>query len=86
VLSAILLALSVSPALATVHPLSCSENSNAPAGTPAQTQNPPGITQPPHVDSGPDQSRAVTAQPIVAILSNSTTSDSTNAFKPPGCP
>lgn len=73
------------PVGATVHPLSCSENSNAPAGTPVQTQNPPGIAQPPHVDPGPDQSRATTAQPVVAILTNSTAND-LNAFEPPGCP
>ena len=88
VLGALVLALSAAPASATVHPISCSENSspNAPAGTPAQTQNPPGITQPPHEDPGPDQSQATTAQPIVSILTNSTTADSANAFKAPGCP
>jgi hypothetical protein len=32
------------PASATIHPLVCSEVSAAPSDTPAQTQNPPGIT------------------------------------------
>jgi hypothetical protein len=64
-------------ASATIHPLVCSENSAAPADTPAKTQNPPGIT-----DEGfegntdPDPDIAVQAQPVVAISSNSTTSDS----------
>jgi hypothetical protein len=68
------------PASATVHPLVCSENSSAPAGTPAQTQNPPGIT----TSADPDPDNNVEARPVVAISSNSTTSD-LNAFKPPGC-
>lgn len=44
------------PASATIHPLVCSERSAAPSGTPAQTQNPPGIT-------GGDQ--ATEAQPVL---------------------
>lgn len=76
---------SAASAGATIHPLVCSENSAAPADTPAITQNPPGIT-----DEGfegntdPDPDIAVQAQPVVAISSNSTTSDSA-ALKPPGC-
>lgn len=66
---------------ATVHPLSCAEHSEvAPVDTPAQLQDPPGLTP-----GGPDNSRAEIAQPIVAIESNSTTSDEANAFKAPGC-
>ena len=88
-LSALLLALTASQASATIHPLSCSEKSNAPAGTPAATQDPPGLTNPPlnpalH-DYGPDNSHAVNAQPIVAQFSNSTTNDTSHSFKPPGC-
>lgn len=72
--------LSAWPASATIHPLSCSENSSAPSGTPAQTQDPPGLTP-----GGPDQSRAPVAQPVHAILDNPTAKD-LNAFKAPGCP
>jgi hypothetical protein len=74
-LVAALAAWSAASAGATVHPLVCSENSAAPTWTPAQTQNPPGIT-------GGDA--AVETQPVVAILSNSTTADLAS-FKPPGC-
>ena len=84
-LSVLLLALSATPSSATVHPIVCSENSNAPAGSPAQTQNPPGITNPPHPGEGPDQSRASTAQPLVAMFSNPTPNDTANSFKPEGC-
>jgi hypothetical protein len=72
-------------ASATIHPLVCSEDSAALADTPAKTQNPPGIT-----DEGfegntdPDPDIAVQAQPVVSIMTNSTTSDSA-ALKPPGC-
>ena len=62
-------------ASATIHPLVCSENSAAPSWTPAITQDPPGLT---------GQGGATIAQPVVAIQSNSTTSDLA-AFKPPGC-
>ena len=66
---------------ATVHPQSCAERSSGAAvDTPAELQNPPGITP-----GGPDRSKAETAQPVVAILSNSTTNDSAHAFKPEGC-
>jgi hypothetical protein len=72
-------------AVATIHPLVCSENSTAPAATPAQTQNPPGITNEGFEgNTDPDPDNAVQAQPVVAISSNSTTSDSA-ALKPPGC-
>jgi hypothetical protein len=84
-LSALLLALTAAQASATVHPISCSERSNAPAGTPAATQDPPGITNPPHPNSGPDSSRAQTAQPIVAQFSNPTPNDTAHSFKPEGC-
>jgi hypothetical protein len=49
------------PASATIHPLVCSENSSAPADTPAQTQEPPGIT-------GGDQ--ATEAQPVLVANPN----------------
>jgi hypothetical protein len=62
------------PASATIHPLVCSENSSAPAGTPAQTQDPPGIT-------GGDQ--ATEAQPVNSVAGNPTARD--NAFKAEGC-
>jgi hypothetical protein len=87
-LSVLLLALSATPSSATIHPIVCSENSNAPAGSPAQTQNPPGITNPPEFTgeaAGPDQSRAPTARPIVAMFSNPTPNDTANSFKPQGC-
>jgi hypothetical protein len=75
VLAAALFALmAASSALATIHPLVNSECS-APAadGTPADSQNPPGIT-----DGGVDQSHATQAQPV--LVANG------NAFKPAGCP
>jgi hypothetical protein len=43
-LMAAMLAVTAVPAFATVHPLSKSERSNAPEGTAAQTQDPPGLT------------------------------------------
>ena len=49
---------SVAPASATIHPIQCSEVSSAPAGTPAATQNPPGLTseghEPGYTDPDPD--------------------------------
>ena len=65
------------PASATVHPLSCSELSSAPADTVAATQDPEGLTP-----GGPDQSSAVVAQPVVAVTTNSGTDA---AIKPEGC-
>jgi hypothetical protein len=41
---AAIVAVTAVPAFATVHPLSKSERSNAPEGTAAQTQDPPGLT------------------------------------------
>lgn len=78
-----LLALSAAPALATVHPLVCSERSaDAADGTPASTQDPYGITP-----GGPDRSRAETAQPVHAVLDAAVASggNSTHALKPEGC-
>ena len=76
---------SVASASATVHPLVCSENSAAPSSTPAQTQNPPGITnEGTDGNTDPDPDNAVEAQPVVSVLTNSTTADSA-ALKPPGC-
>ena len=81
--AAALLAAPAGSAFATVHPISCSEQSSANAAVPAANQNPPGITQPPHEDPGPDQSQATTAQPLISISSNSTAT--LNSFKPEGC-
>jgi hypothetical protein len=76
---------SAAPASTTIHPLVCSEGSAAPAGTPAQTQDPPGITnEGTHGNTDPDPDHAVEAQPIVAIETNTTLND-LNAFKAPGC-
>jgi uncharacterized low-complexity protein len=66
------------PAFATVHPISESENSAAAAdGTPADTQNPPGITgeghEPGYTDPDPDN--ATEAQPLVKQQSNKTDND-----------
>ena len=73
------------PAFATVHPLVCSERSNAPATTPAETQNPPGITgeghEPGYTDPDPD--KVTEAQPIRSVLKNPTATR--DAFKPEGC-
>ena len=70
---------SVASASATVHPLVCSENSAAAAaGTPAQTQNPPGITnEGTDGNTDPDPDNAVEAQPVLVAAGP--------AFKPPGC-
>lgn len=83
---AAVVAWSPASASATIHPLVCSENSAAPAWTPAETQDPPGITnEGTHGNTDPDPDHAVEAQPIVAIETNSTAND-LNAFKAPGCP
>ena len=69
---------SVASASATVHPLVCSENSAAPSTTPAQTQNPPGITnEGTDGNTDPDPDHAVEAQPVLVAAAP--------AFKPPGC-
>jgi hypothetical protein len=76
---------SAASAVATIHPLVCSENSAAPATTPAITQNPPGITNEGFEgNTDPDPDNAVHAQPVVSVMTNSTTSDSA-ALKPTGC-
>lgn len=81
-LTGVLLTASAGSALATVHPLVCSERSAAAAnGTPADTQDPPGITP-----GGVDSSSATTAQPVVAVFTAAANgAKSTNAIKPEGC-
>jgi hypothetical protein len=79
-LVAALAAWSAASASATVHPIVCSEKSAAPNWTPAQTQNPPGITD----GADPDPDNNVEARPIVAQLTNSTLSDFAS-WKPEGC-
>ena len=59
-------------ASATVHPQMNSERSNAPEGTAAATQDPPGISGRSNADN--------VAQPILKQLSNSTSNDC-NAWK-----
>jgi hypothetical protein len=72
------------PAFATIHPISNSERSagHAADGTPADTQNPPGITgeehEPGYTDTDPDH--ATEAQPLESHLSNKTDNDC-NAWK-----
>ncbi len=61
------------PASATIHPLACSEKSNAPAGTAAATQNPPGLTP------GSQAQSEQEATPVAAVGPDSP------ALKPPGC-
>jgi hypothetical protein len=71
------------PALATIHPISNSERSaDSAEGTPADTQNPPGITGEEHEPgySDPDPDNATEAQPLVSHLSNKTDNDC-NAWK-----
>jgi hypothetical protein len=86
---AAVMALMAAPAFATIHPIAVplekglsGEKSNAPADTPAQTQNPPGITGEDHEPgyTDPDPDKATEAQPLEAQLANSTTSDC-NAWK-----
>jgi hypothetical protein len=69
--------MAVAPAFATVHPLACSERSQAPEGTAAETQDPPGLTgqsqgKPPNNPEG-----GTIAQPVFQA--------SPNAFKDEGC-
>ena len=54
-----MMAVTAVPAFATIHELAKSERSNAPVGTAAETQDPPGLTP-----GGPDQSKALVAQPL----------------------
>jgi hypothetical protein len=70
--AALLLVMVAVPAFATIHPLSCSERSQAPKGTAAETQDPPGLTP-----GGPDRSNADVAQPVESA--------NNNAFKDEGC-
>lgn len=82
-LTGLLLTVTAGSAFATIHPLVCSEHSAAAAnGTPADTQDPPGITP-----GGPDNSSAVVAQPVVAVIAAAAASggNSLHALKPPGC-
>lgn len=75
-------------AFATVHPLANSECSAAAAnGTAADLQDPPGITNEGHTPgyTDPDPDHATQAQPVISILTNSTTKDFA-AWKAPGCP
>ncbi len=65
---AAMLALMAVPAFATVHPLSKSELSNAPEGTAAATQDPPGLSGQSSADN--------IAQPVTVA--------NENAFKPEG--
>jgi hypothetical protein len=85
-LMAAMMAVTAVPAFATVHPLSKSERSNAPAGTPAATQNPPGITndfhEPGYTDPDPDDN--VEARPILAVGFNSPQGFENPAFKEEG--
>jgi len=62
VLMAAMMVLTAVPAFATIHPLSRSNVSNAPEGTAAETQDPPGLTP-----GGPDQSSADVAQPVLSV-------------------
>jgi uncharacterized low-complexity protein len=70
------------PAFATIHPISNSERSaDAADGTPADTQNLPGITGEGHEgNTDPDPDHATEAQPLVSHLSNKTDNDC-NAWK-----
>ena len=72
---ALMLALAA-PAFATIHPLSCSERSQAPEGTAAETQDPPGLTGGSNADN--------VAQPIDSVSKNDTAAG--HAFKPDECP
>lgn len=75
VLVLLLVGVMVPVASATVHPMSRSEcSSDSADGTPADTQNPPGIT----TSDDPDPDHATHAQPA-------TVADD-SAKKPPGCP
>ena len=81
-LTGVLLTATAGSALATVHPLVCSERSAAAAnGTPADAQDPPGITP-----GGVDSSSATIAQPVVAVFTAAANgANSTSAIKPEGC-
>lgn len=71
----LMLAALVPAAVATVHPQSRSEcSADAANGTPADSQNPPGITD----GDDPDPDHAEHAQPVLVADENS--------HKSPGCP
>jgi hypothetical protein len=74
---AAIVAVTAVPAFATVHPLSKSERSNAPEGTAAQTQDPPGLTPGTTPGGGADL-----AQPVVAIITHQPQSAGVNPFDP----
>jgi hypothetical protein len=84
-LAAAVLVFAVAPASATVHPLSNSEcSADAANGTPADTQDPPGLTP-----GGPDSSHADVAQPVRAVLNAPGGGADSPAFKTapaPGTP
>jgi hypothetical protein len=70
-LMAAMVAVTAVPAFATVHPLSRSDVSNAPVGTAAETQNPPGITdEGTEGNTDPDPDNALEAQPVVSVRTN----------------
>jgi hypothetical protein len=77
VVVAMLLAVTVVPASATVHPLAhmecAGDSSNSPV---VASQDPPGLTGQSNADN--------IAQPIFSVLKNPTASE--NAFKPDICP
>ena len=58
-LMAAMMVLTAVPAFATVHPLSRSDVSNAPAGTAAATQDPPGLSGQSNADN--------IAQPVLSV-------------------
>jgi hypothetical protein len=75
------------PALATVHPIAKSECSAAAEGTPADTQNPPGITSEGHEPgyTDPDPDNATEAQPLVQIFEENETDNDLHAVKSEEC-
>jgi hypothetical protein len=86
-LMAAMMVLTAVPAFATVHPLSRSDVSNAPVGTAAETQDPPGLSGQSSADN--------IAQPVVSVLppgaftpegdegTNPSGGNSLNAFQDP---
>ena len=76
------------PALATVHPIAKSEcSASAAEGTPADTQNPPGITSEEHEPgyTDPDPDNATEAQPLVQIFQGNKTNNDLHAVKSEEC-
>ncbi len=77
------------PAFATVHPIANSEcSASAAEGTPADTQNPPGITSEGHEPgyTDPDPDNATEAQPLVQIFGQNKTDEDLHAVKSEECP